>query len=67
MPEGCAIAVLHGPASEPHADIFFLAPGGAKIPRQWRRSAERMVLASGEMDVAYGGRSPVRLAPGTDA
>ncbi len=67
MPEGCAIAVLKGPASEPHADIFFRVPGGAEIPRHWHRSAERMVLVSGEMDVAYDGQSPVRLTPGTYA
>lgn len=67
MPEGCAIAVLHGDPAKPNADIFFKVPAGAVIPEHWHTSAERMVLVAGEMTVTYDGQAPTTLKPGTYA
>jgi len=67
MPTGCEIAVLHGDPAKPNADVFFRVPGGAVIPAHWHTSAERMVLVSGEMKVAYAGQKPPTLRPGTYA
>lgn len=61
MPEGCAIAVLHGNPAEPEADVFFKVPGGSEIPSHWHHSAERMVLVSGELEVQYEGQDAVTL------
>lgn len=67
LPEGCAIAVLHGNPSRENADIFFKVPGKSTIPRHWHTSAERMVLVSGELHVRYDGQEQVILTPGTYA
>jgi anti-sigma factor ChrR (cupin superfamily) len=67
MPPGCNIAVLHGDPAQPNADVFFRVPGKAVIPSHWHTSAERMVLVSGEMRVAYTGQTPSTLRPGTYA
>lgn len=67
LPEGCAIAVLHGDPAQPNADIFFKVPGKSKIARHWHTSAERMVLVSGELQVIYDGHKPMRLVPGSYA
>jgi quercetin dioxygenase-like cupin family protein len=67
MPKGCGITVLHGDPAKPNADVFFRVPGGAAIPAHWHTSAERMVLVSGEMKVAYSGQKPATLRPGTYA
>ena len=67
MPTGCGIAVLHGDPAKSNADVFFRVPGGAAIPAHWHTSAERMVLVSGEMTVAYAGQKPTTLRPGTYA
>lgn len=64
LPDGCAIAVLHGDPTGPNADIFFKVPGGAEIPRHQHTSAERMVLVSGQLEVNYDGQDPVVLRPG---
>lgn len=61
MPEGCAIAVLHGNPAEPNADVFFKVPGGSDIPSHWHHSAERMVLVSGELRVQYEGQEAETL------
>lgn len=61
MPEGCAIAVLHGNPAEPNADVFFKVPGGSDIPSHWHHSAERMVLVSGELWVQYEGQEAETL------
>ena len=61
MPEGCAIAVLHGNPAEPNADVFFKVPGGSDIPPHWHHSAERMVLVSGELEVQYEGQEAATL------
>lgn len=67
MPEGCAIAVLHGDPAEPDADVLFKVPGGADIPEHSHTSPERMVLVSGEMQVRYEGHEQETLKPGTYA
>lgn len=67
MPESCAIAVLHGDPSKPAADIFFRLPAGERVPLHWHTSAERMVLVSGTMEVAYEGQAPVTLEAGNYA
>lgn len=61
MPEGCAIAVLHGNPAEPNADVFFKVQGGSDIPAHWHHSAERMVLVSGELRVQYEGQEAETL------
>lgn len=64
LPDGCAIAVLHGDPAAPNADIFFKVPGGAEIARHRHTSVERMVLVSGELEVTYDGQEAVVLRPG---
>ena len=67
MPEGCAIAVLHGSPAEPNADVLFKVPGGADIPAHSHTSPERMVLLSGEMQVRYDGHEQETLETGAYA
>ena len=67
FPEGCGIAVLHGDPAKDNADILFRVPAGARIASHWHTSAERMVLLSGEMEVAYEGQAATTLKPGTYA
>ncbi|WP_454831340.1 cupin domain-containing protein [Pseudoxanthomonas wuyuanensis] len=67
LPDGCAIAVLHGDPSKENADIFFKVPAKAVIARHWHTSAERMVLVSGELHVTYDGHEMTVLKPGTYA
>ena len=67
LPEGCAIAVLHGDPGKDNADVFFKVPGGSTIPAHWHTSAERMVLVSGELHVTYDGQETTILTPGTYA
>ena len=67
MPEGCAIAVLHGDPAQANADVFLKVPGGAVIPRHRHTSAERMVLVSGQMRVTYDGQQETVLHPGSYA
>lgn len=67
LPEGCAIAVLHGDPAKNNADIFFKVPADAPIPRHWHTSAERMVMVSGELLVTYDGQEPIILKPGAYA
>jgi quercetin dioxygenase-like cupin family protein len=67
LPEGCAIAVLHGDPSKPNVDVFFKVPAGATIPSHTHTSAERMVLVSGQLKVTYAGQAPATLEVGTYA
>lgn len=64
IPKGCEIAVLHGDATKPNADVFFKVPGDFTIPDHWHSSAERMVLVSGKLTVMYQGQAPATLTPG---
>jgi len=63
-PKGCAIAVLHGNPAERNSDIFFRLPPGSEIANHRHTSAERMVLVSGELDVAYEGKPVISLKRG---
>lgn len=67
LPEGCAIAVLHGDPATDNADVFFKVPANAVIPSHWHTSAERMVLVSGELHVTYDGQATTILRPGSYA
>ena len=64
FPQGCRLAVLHGDPAQPGADVFLQVPGGYAIPAHTHTSAERMVLVSGKLEVAYQGRSAVVLEAG---
>lgn len=64
LPEGCAIAVLHGNPAERNADILFRVPAGAVIASHTHTSAERMILLDGELTVTYEGEKPVKLTRG---
>lgn len=67
MPEGCALAVLHGDPAQEKADVFFKLPADSEIPSHWHTSAERMVLVSGELHVTYEGQEEVVMTPGSYA
>lgn len=67
LPEGCAIAVLHGDPAKDNLDVFFKVPGKSTIPLHWHTSAERMVLVAGELHVTYDGQKAAVLKPGTYA
>ncbi|UTW09184.1 cupin domain-containing protein [Pseudomonas benzenivorans] len=67
LPEGCAIAVLHGDPAQENLDVFLKLPGHSDIPLHWHTSAERMVLVAGELHVTYAGQSQSVLKPGTYA
>jgi quercetin dioxygenase-like cupin family protein len=67
LPQGCAIAVLHGDPAKDNVDVFLKVPAKAKLPLHWHTSAERMVLVAGELHVAYEGQKTAVLKPGTYA
>lgn len=67
LPEGCAIAVLHGDPAKDNLDVFFKVPAESTIPLHWHTSAERMLLVSGELHVTYDGQEKAVLKPGTYA
>lgn len=64
MPEGCAIAVLHGDPGKNDSDILFKVDANSDIPNHWHNSAERMILISGELEVTYEGETPKTLKEG---
>ena len=65
--QGCELAVLHGDPARPNADVFLRVPGGFALPAHTHSSAERMVLASGEMTVKYAGTPEATLTAGSYA
>lgn len=67
LPQGCAIAVLHGDPGKDNVDVFFKVPARSSIPLHWHTSAERMVLVAGELHVTYEGQKTTVLKPGTYA
>jgi quercetin dioxygenase-like cupin family protein len=67
LPQGCAIAVLHGDPAKENLDVFFKVPGKSTIPLHWHTSPERMVLVAGELRVTYDGQETAVLKPGTYA
>lgn len=67
MPEGCAIAVLHGNPAEPNSDILFKVEPNTDIPDHWHTSSERMLLVSGEMEITYEGEQSQTMSAGSYA
>ncbi len=67
MPEGCKIAVLHGDPAKKNVDILFKLPANTDFPNHGHTSAERMILLSGELEVAYEGESSRKLEKGSYA
>jgi len=67
MPEGCALAVLHGDPTKDNLDVFLKVPAKSTIPLHWHTSAERMILVAGELQVTYEGQPMAVLKPGTYA
>ena len=67
MPEGCAIAVLHGDPSKNNLDVYFKVEANSDIPNHWHTSAERMILVSGELEVKYEGETSQILRVGSYA
>lgn len=65
MPKGCELAVLHGDAAKPNADIFLKVPSESTLPHHWHTSAERMILVSGELHVTYDGQGTQVLKRGS--
>lgn len=64
MPAECRLAVLHGDPAQPNADVFLKVPAGETLANHWHSSAERMVLVSGQLEVAYEGQQSTTLLPG---
>lgn len=67
LPEGCAIAILHGDPAKDNVDVFFKVPAKSTLPLHWHTSAERMILVEGELHVTYDGQKTAILTPGTYA
>ncbi len=67
MPEGCALAVLHGDPTKDNLDVFLKVPAKSTIPLHWHTSAERMILVAGELQVTYDGQPMTVLKAGTYA
>jgi quercetin dioxygenase-like cupin family protein len=67
MPDGCAIAVLHGDPSKKNLDVYFKVQANSDIPNHWHSSAERMILVSGELEVKYEGETSQILRVGSYA
>jgi quercetin dioxygenase-like cupin family protein len=65
--KGCQIAVLHGDPARPNADILLRIPAGFVLPPHRHSSAERMMLATGQLQVRYEGEKARVLTPGTYA
>ena len=61
---GCGLAVLHGDPAKPNADVFLRVDGGTVLHNHRHSSAERMVLVSGKLRVAYAGSAPSILLVG---
>jgi quercetin dioxygenase-like cupin family protein len=67
FPEGCTLTVLHGDPAKPNADVFLRVPSKYVIPAHWHSSAERMVLVTGRLQVAYKGQAASTLEVGSYA
>lgn len=67
FPAGCEIAVLRGDPAKPNADVFLRVPSNYAIPAHSHTSAERMILVTGELQVAYKGQPPATLTVGSYA
>jgi quercetin dioxygenase-like cupin family protein len=67
FPAGCEIAVLHGDAAQPNADVFLRVPAKYELSPHWHTSPERMILVAGELHVTYQGQLVSILKPGAYA
>ena len=67
LPQGCALAVLHGDPAKPNADVLLRIPGGYVIPPHRHSSAERMILVGGQLEVKYQGAPAATLNAGNYA
>ena len=67
LPEGCTLTVLHGDPARPNADVFLKLPAKSSIAEHTHTSAERMILVSGELRVAYKGQPEATLKAGSYA
>ena len=67
LPEGCAMAVLHGDPAKDNLDVLLKVPGKSALPLHWHTSAERMILVEGELHVTYDGQETAVLKPGSYA
>ena len=65
--EGCHITILHGDPAKENSDVLFRMQPGTPAPEPWPRSAERMILISGEMHVTYEGEETQVMKAGTYA
>lgn len=65
--KGCEIAVLHGDPSKQNSDILLRVPAGFVLPPHRHTSAERMMLATGQLRVRYEGEKSRTLTTGTYA
>lgn len=64
---GCSFTVLHGDLQSPNLDFFFKVEPNTDVTWHTHKSAERMVLISGKMEVTYEGEPITLLEPGTYA
>ena len=64
---GCSFTILHGDITEPNLDFFFKVEPNTEIINHTHKSAERMILISGEMEVLYEGEAAQILKAGTYA
>ncbi len=67
MPDGCAIAVLHGDPSKVNVDVLFKVEANSSIPNHWHNSPERMILLAGELAVTYEGEKTQIMKVGSYA
>jgi quercetin dioxygenase-like cupin family protein len=67
FPAGCEMTVLHGDPSKPNSDVFLRVPPSYEIPAHSHTSAERMILATGELSVTYKGAHPFTMTVGSYA
>ena len=64
FPGDCRIAVLHGDPARPNADVLLRVGPGYVLPPHRHRSAERMVLLTGRLEVRYAGSPQATLGAG---
>lgn len=67
FPKGCEVTVLRGDPVNGRADVFLKAPANYAFPLHWHTSPEHMILVAGELHVAYEGKEPFVLKPGSYA
>ena len=61
----CSFTILHGDMAEPNLDLFFKIEANTEVVKHTHKSAERMILMSGELEVEYEGEDPVVVKAGS--